>query len=338
MKFWTGRYVDITAKNNMIKRLWLACIMILFVSEAIFCQETNYGPGYQTMIVNNPAFSGSSIDGTMRLSYLNFYPGNNYNFHSVFLSYDSYFQSLHGGAGFYIANDYIGGIVNDLRGGLSYSYFLQAGKDLFIYAGLSAAFFHRGFNFSDAVFPDQIDQMGNISRPSSELMSNRNPAVFDTGTGFMFIYKRFAGGFAIAHLTQPDLYGGGSQVEQLKRKYLINLIADIDLNKAIGLKIMPTASFEMQDKYLNSAAGATLQANSLSFSTIFIFDNNKNIDVQAGFSFRREKISLFYNYRFNLASANSLVPFSLVHQTGLTVSLHNVEKRIKFNTINAPYM
>lgn len=312
--------------------------MFFIFSEALFCQETNYGPGYQTMIVNNPAFSGSSLDGTVRLSYLNFYPGNNYNFHSVFLSYDSYFQSLHGGAGFYIANDYIGGIVNDLRGGLSYSYFLQAGKDLYINAGLSAAFFHRGFNFSDAVFPDQIDQMGIISRPSSELMANENSTVFDVGTGFMFFYRKLAGGFAIAHLTQPDLDGNGASVEKLKRKYLINLIADIDLKKGSGLKIMPLASFEMQGNYLCSGAGAVLQSNYLSFSSVLMFDNNKNIDVQAGFSFRWEKIGMFYNYRFNLTSANSLVPFSLVHQTGLTFSLHNVEKRIKFSTINAPYM
>ncbi|HBC78139.1 MAG TPA: hypothetical protein DEO60_14880 [Bacteroidales bacterium] len=322
----------------MNKRPGLACIVILLISQALFCQETNYGPGYQTMIVNNPAFSGSSIDGTLRLSYLSFYPGNNYNFHSVYLSYDSYFQSLHGGAGFYISNDYIGGIVNDLRGGVSYSYFLQAGKDLFIYAGLSAAFFHRGFNFSNAVFPDQVDQMGNISRPSSELMSNRNPAVFDTGTGFMFIYKRLAGGFAIAHLTQPDLYGNASPAEKLKRKYLISLIADIDLNRTSGLKIKPLASVELQGNYFNSAAGAVLLTNSLSFSTLFMFDNNKNFDLQAGFSLRWEKIGIFYNYRFNLSSANSFVPFSLVHQTGLTFSLHNVEKRIKFSTINAPYM
>jgi type IX secretion system PorP/SprF family membrane protein len=322
----------------MIERPGLACIIFFILSEALFCQETNYGPGYQTMIVNNPAFSGSGIDGTMRLSYLNYYPGNNYNFHSVFLSYDSYFQSLHGGAGFYIANDYIGGIVNDLRGGLSYSYFLQAGKELFINAGLSAAFFHRGFNFSDAVFPDQIDQMGIISRPSSELMSNETPAVFDVGTGLMFTYRKLAGGFAITHLTQPDLFGNGSSDEKLKRKYLINLIAEFDLNRESGLKIIPLASFEMQGNYICSGAGAVIQSNSLSFSSVFMFDNNRNIDMQTGFSFRREKIGLFYNYRFNLTSANSLVPFSLVHQTGLTFILHNVEKRIKFSTINAPYM
>ncbi len=215
---------------------------------------------------------------------------------------------------------------------------MQAGKDFFISAGLSAAFFHRGFNFSDAVFPDQIDQMGIISRPSSELMVDENPAVFDVATGLMFFYRRLSGGFAITHLTQPDIYGNGSPVEKLKRKYLISLIADIDINKGSGLKIMPLASFELQGNYIWSGAGAVLQSNSLSFSSLFMFDNNKNIDVQAGFSFRWEKIGIFYNYRFNLTSANSLVPFSLVHQTGLTFSLNNVEKRIKFSTINAPYM
>jgi type IX secretion system PorP/SprF family membrane protein len=322
----------------MINHPGLIIIFVVIFSGQLFCQETDYGPGYQTMIVNNPAFAGSSLDGTLRLSYLNFYPGNNYNFHSVFMSYDSYFQSLHGGAGFYIANDYIGGIVNDLRGGLSYSYFLQAGRDLYLSAGLSASFFHRGFNFGDAVFPDQIDQMGVISLPSSEIMSDQNNTVLDLGTGFMFKYRRLSGGFAITHLTQPDLEGNGSSIERLKRKYILNLAGDIDLKKNSGMKILPLASLELQGKYICAGAGAAFEINYLSVSSILLMNNNKNIDVQAGFSFRKESLGLFYNYRFNLGSGNSLMPFSLVHQTGLTFSLNKVEKRIKDRTINLPDM
>lgn len=316
----------------------LICILIFIFSDTLFCQETDYGPGYQTMIVNNPAFAGCGPDATMRLSYLNFYPGNHYDFHSVFVSYDSYFQALHGGAGFYISNDYIGGIVNDLRGGLTYCYFLQAGKELFINAGLTAAFFHRGFNFRNAVFPDQIDPMGGVSFQSSELISNENKTVLDVGTGFLFIYKKLSGGFAITHLSQPDLERDGSNVERLERKYLIHLIANIDLKKESVLKILPLASFELQGKYICAAAGAVLESNYLSFSSVLLINNNRNIDVQTGFSFRKEKLGFFYSYRFNLASGNALLPFSLIHQTGLTFSLHNVEKRIKFGTINVPYM
>ncbi len=52
------------------------------------------GPGFQIIMMNNPAFSGSEGDGILRLSYLNFYPGNNYNLHSVYFSYDSYFPGI----------------------------------------------------------------------------------------------------------------------------------------------------------------------------------------------------------------------------------------------------
>ena len=103
------------------------------------------------LLMDNPALSGSEGDGVLRMSYLNFYPGNSFNLNSVYLSYDSYFPGLHGGTGFYLSEDYLGGILNDLRGGFSYSYFLQAGKDLFINAGLTASFFHRGYNFGNAV-------------------------------------------------------------------------------------------------------------------------------------------------------------------------------------------
>jgi type IX secretion system PorP/SprF family membrane protein len=321
-----------------MNRSGLIFILILIISEPIFCQETNYGPGYQTLLMSNPAFSGSNSDGILRLSYFNFYPGNQYNFHSVYMSYDSYFESLHGGAGFYISNDYIGGIVNDLRTGLSYSYFLQAGRDLYINAGLSASLFHRGFNFSDAVFPDQIDPMGGVSNPSSELIPNENRTVFDVGTGLMFIYKGISGGFAITHLTRPDLNGNGLSDENLDRKYLIHLLVDIELNKTNELRILPLASLELQGKFLSTAAGATLENKFMSVSSILMVNNNKNIDFQAGFSLRMEKITFYYNYRFNILSGYSMMPFSLLHQTGLTFSLNKVEKRIKLRTINIPDM
>ena len=35
----------------------------------------------------------------------------------------------------------------------------SGGKDLFINAGLTASVFHRGYNFGNAVLPDQIDPL-----------------------------------------------------------------------------------------------------------------------------------------------------------------------------------
>jgi len=302
------------------------------------CQETNYGPGYNTILPSNPAYSGIGGDGTLRMSYLNFYPGHNYNFHTFYVSYDSYFQFIHGGAGIYISNDYIGGMVNDLRGGLSYSYFLQAGEDLYISAGLSASVFNRGFNFNKAILPDQIDAMGMVSHSSSENLVNTNRAVLDLGTGVVITMGKWFGSFSISHLAQPDLSGTGSSVDHLMRKYLLNVAGDYGFGKKDMYRIRPAGAVEIQGSFISFYEGAVLETQFLSFNTALFESNNKTVDMQAGFSFKKEKLSIFYNYRFNIRSGSSLLPFSLLHQAGLTFLLNNVEKRMKFKTINLPQL
>ena len=60
------------------------------------------------------------------------------------------------------------------------------------------------------------------------------------------------------------------------------------------------------------------------------------MNIQTGFSIKAGKLSIYYNYRFNIASGNNLMPLSLLHQTGLAFSLNNVDKRKTIKTINFP--
>jgi type IX secretion system PorP/SprF family membrane protein len=325
-------------KSQNLRLPVIIILISIFCAGPSFCQETDYGPGYQTMLINNPALTGNGGTGMLRMSYLNFYPGHGYNFHSVFSSYDSYFSEIHGGAGIYMANDYMGGIINDLRGGVSYSYFLQAEKNLFINAGLSASFYHRGFDFDKAVLPDEIDPFGGISLPSSEILENERRTVFDVGTGVVFIAGKYFGGLSINHLTQPDLGGSASADDNLKRKYFIHLAADYELNRMKHMIFRPLVSAGLQGSYVSASAGAAFEMRYFSASSVFIVDNNGNFDIQAGFSVKRDRLVLFYNYRFNVRSADSLLPFSLAQQAGLAFSLNNVEKRIKVRTINIPLL
>jgi type IX secretion system PorP/SprF family membrane protein len=312
--------------------------LVLFFILPVYClgQDIDPGPGYQFMMMNNPSLAGSAGDGELKLSYNNFYPGNNYNLHSVYLSYDSFFTELHGGAGIYLADDYLGGIINDLRGGISYSYFLQATKDLFINAGLSASIYHRGFNFNNAILPDMIDPVGGVSLPSSETLSLQGKTVFDIGAGFLFIAGKFSGGFSINHLAEPDLSSSGSMNEKLKRKLLVHFSGDLFISQSQNLKIDPLLYFGVQKGYLNGGIGASVESKSLAINALFLGDNSKNLNIQTGFSFTTGRISIYYNYRFNVVSANKLLPLSLLHQTGLAFSLNNVEKRNVIKTINFP--
>jgi type IX secretion system PorP/SprF family membrane protein len=322
----------------MIRSLYLILFLIVSSSLTVYSQETDHGPGFQTVLMHNPAYSGIEGDGKLRLSYMSHYPGNNYNLHSVYASYDSYFPGLHGGAGFYLSDDYLGGIVNDVRGGLSYSYYLQAGKELFINAGLSASVYYRGFNFGGAVFPDQIDPLGGVVYPSSEMVTATGKTAFDLGAGFVMMYRKLFGAFSVSHLAEPDLSDGGSSADRLMRKYNLELAGFVSLNGTGSLRLRPLLFLVVQDDYYSASAGTLFESSYFAANATLMGDNNRNLNLETGFSLSFGQLSLFYNYRFNLSSNNTSMPLSLLHQTGLALRLNKIEKRNDISTINYPKM
>jgi type IX secretion system PorP/SprF family membrane protein len=320
----------------MIKYHLCLLIPALLISLSSYGQESGSGLNYQITMISNPAVTGGEGDGILRLSYQSHYPGNSFNLNTVFLSYDGFFPALHGGAGFFLSDNYLGGIINDLKGGVSYSYYFQAGGDLFFSAGLSASFYHRGYNFGGAVLPDQIDPLGGAVLTSGEVLSVKGRTIFDLGTGFMFMAGKVFGGLSVSHLSEPDLIKNDFSEAKLKRQLLIHVAGDIDLNREKMLKIRPLGKLEVRKGYLSSGAGVVLESNYLSVSAILLADNAENFDVQTGFSIKAGKLIVFYNYRFNIASGNNVLPFTLLHHTGVAFSLNNVEKRKTIKTINFP--
>jgi type IX secretion system PorP/SprF family membrane protein len=299
-------------------------------------QETTYGPGYQTILNTNPSFAGSSGDGMLRLSYLNFYPGNSYDLHSFFISYDTYIPQVHGGCGFYISNDYIGGIVNDIRGGFSYSYHLQAGKDFFINAGLNASVWHRGFSSNNVVLPDQIDPLGGVSIPTSDIIDFSGHTIFDIGAGMLFTAGRYLGDLSVSHIARPDLAGMGSDEGRVNRKVTLHLSGTFVISSTTGLKATPVVYGEMQGGSYIIGAGSTFGWDSFSVNAVVLTNSAEDIDLQTGFSFSAGPFYLFYNYAINAVSGNSMLPASLLHHAGLALSLNNVDKRKIIKTINFP--
>lgn len=314
------------------------CKFFLFfsLSGTLFCQDAGYGNDYHLTMNSNPAITGIEGDGYLRLSYINYYPGNAFNLHSAYLSYDGYFPSLHGGAGIYISNDYLGGIVNDLKGGLSYTYFFQAGRDIYFSSGLSASFYHRGYSMAGAILPDQIDPLRGAVHPAGEILTRQGRTIFDLSTGFMFFSGRFYGGLSVNHLAKPDLYESDFSDSKLNRNLFIHIAGDFDLNREKNLKIRSLGMFSIEKDYFSGAAGIVLESNYLAVNLLLYGDKMKNLDSQAGFSVNAGRIVLYYNYLFNVISGENLLPFSLSHHTGIAFRLNNVDKRKAVKTINFP--
>jgi type IX secretion system PorP/SprF family membrane protein len=321
---------------QMTKRLTVFSIILIIAGASLEGQEISWGPDYQTILQINPAFTGSEGDGNLRLAYLNFYPGNNYNLNSVYVSYDSYVSAAHGGAGFYLADDYLGGIINDLRGGLAYAYHFQAGRDMFISAGLSASCYYRGFNNSKIILPDQIDPLNGVSLPSGEQIAERGRAVFDLGTGIMLIRGRIIGGLSVIHLATPDLSGTGLESDRMKRRLNLNLSARFDIDQTREIFAIPLFYGELEGSNITAGIGSTIESNAFSLSTVFIANTSKSIDLQAGCSVKTGILILFYKYKFNITSETKSLPASLLHQAGIAISLNYVDKRKVIKTINFP--
>jgi len=320
----------------MVRHSGFTVLLAFLITFSVVGQETTYGPGYQTIMNTNPAFAGSSGDGMMRLSYLNFYPGNSYDLHSFFLSYDSYIPLVHGGGGLFVSNDYIGGIVNDVRGGFSYSYHLQAGKDMFINAGLSASLWHRGFSSSNVVLPDQIDPLGGISLPTSDVIDFRGHTIFDIGAGVLLTAGRYLGDLSVGHIARPDLAGMGSDDGRVDRKVTLHFSGTFVISRTSGLKATPVFFGETQGGNYIAGAGSTLGWDSFSINAVVMTNSAEDIDLQTGFSFNAGPVYLFYNYSFNAVTGNSMLPASLLHHAGLALSLNIVDKRKIIKTINFP--
>jgi hypothetical protein len=87
---------------------------------------------------------------------------------------------------------------------------------------------------------------------------------------------------------------------------------------------------------VNGDAGAAIASKYMTINAMLLGDSGKNLNIQTGFSFNIGRMTIYYNYRFNAITGNTMMPLSLLHQTGLAFSLNNVEKRNGIKAINFP--
>lgn len=138
------------------------------------------------------------------------------------------------------------------------------------------------------------------------------------------------------HIAQPDLAYSGMQKEEIKRKLYVHLCGDLPLGKSRKVFARPITYFSYQDDFIQSGGGLSIENEHLAINVIGMGDNSGNINLQTGFSFTAGIVSFNYTYRFNVVSGNSLLPMSLLHQTGLAFSLYDVDKRKDIKTIKFP--
>jgi type IX secretion system PorP/SprF family membrane protein len=318
---------------------------LLLCPAAVSGQDTWYGSVSGMHFMYNPAYAGATGNSVMNLSAFSFLPAGGFGLRSVYASADSYFPSLHGGAGIWMSDDMTGEVMNDFRAGASYAYHLRAGRDLFFNAGLTASLIWRGIRSGSIILPEDIDPFRGITGGSSDYAGPGNIARFDLGVGVSFATGPWYGGVSVMHLARPQL--GDDQQEHNRLGRLINLTAGTSFSPNDGkLTVGPYTTVTVQGSYLTLHAGAEAGYGDLLFGLSawhsFTVEGKEYyggftaVQPAAGWSAGSVKIILSYSYA--IAGNNFAFGGTAIVRAGLSLAFNNVEKRRVIHIIKLPLL
>lgn len=310
----------------------LTSFLLLIMTVCLL--QGQYVSGFAAGNGKNPSFAGIEGDGSLRLAYQSFFPGGGYELNSYKLSYDVFIEPLHGGVGVAVSSDHSGGLLTDSRIKLAWSYHLRATRELYIFAGMSAGLIHRSFNSSRLVFPDQIDPVNGVILTGGETVNYPSSLFYDMGAGLTVLYRTSFFSFDASHLFRPDLSRSGVDGADLPRIFTLQAFSRQNLGKD-EFYLVPYAELVSGGGDYMLAAGGALEYNSLGFSTLWMKSAAGNA-IQASCSMKMERLTLNYSFRFRAGAGEPGVPFGLMHQAGIRLSLNIVDKRDLIKAINLP--
>jgi type IX secretion system PorP/SprF family membrane protein len=311
-----------------------AAVVIVFSGLTISGQDTWYGTMSGMHFMYNPAYTGLSGAPVLQLSCYTFLPGNGFGLQSVYGSFDSFFQSLHGGAGIWLCDDILGDIMNDFRGGASYAYHLRAGNDLFFNAGLTASVVHRGIRRGSIILPDDIDPFSGTS-PSSGYIEDGNITLFDLGTGLTFSRGPWYGGISVMHLTQPWLSDDQSSNNRLRRLYTLSAGASFALTKS-KIILNPSVAFLAQADSYTVYLGTEAVFRSLMCGAALWHESSGFLSAEPSIGWDMGSAKLLLSYSYVLTGGDAAFNGNAIVKAALSVSFNNVEKSRAVHIIKLP--
>jgi type IX secretion system PorP/SprF family membrane protein len=277
----------------MTRRLAVILLFTIpFVTGEIFAQDPAFSQFYANPLYLNPALAGVTLNPRLIANYRNQWPGMGKAFNTYNFSYDQYVGFLHGGVGLLVTADRAGGgTLNTTMISLSYAYKFNITSRLQASGAIRVGLYQRSLNW------DKLQFASSSSEPPPEFTTNLVP---DFSAGIFMAYDEFIyGGFAMDHLTQPNIGFSSSTNDQLYMKYTAHIGSVINLNK-------------------NGGADGDRE-----------FSLSPNILYQQQFQFHQLNIGLYLTidpfvgglwFRHNFENADALIPMLGFHYKGLRVA------------------
>jgi type IX secretion system PorP/SprF family membrane protein len=310
-------------------------LALVFYTLTLSGQDTWYGTMSGMHFMYNPAYTGSSGLPVMNISCYSFLPGNNFALRSGYASFDTYLPGLHGGTGLWLSDDMLGEIINDFRAGASYAYHLQAGRDLFFNAGLTASVVHRGIKTGAVILPGDIDPFNGFQGTHSEYITDGAVTAFDIGTGITFAKGPWYGGVSVMHLTQPWLSESRQNNDRIRRLYTVSAGTSFS-NRKGEFSLSPSVTLLAQADNVIIYLGTEALYRSLMGGVGFWHAASGFTAAEPSLGWDAGSAKIILSYSYVLAGGDTAIKGTAIVKAGLTICFNNVEKSRAIHIIKLP--
>ena len=168
-------------------------------------QDFQFSQYHESPLYLNPAFTGLGKMHRIALNSRIQWPSLPRAYVTNALAYDYNLDYLSSGFGLMLTRDVAGsGNLGNTNASFLYSYRVALGKKLVLSTGMQFAYNFTGLNQNGLTLGDQLLDNRGVSF-DSELSNIQNIQFFDFSGGMLLYSQMLWGGFAVHHITQPEM-------------------------------------------------------------------------------------------------------------------------------------
>lgn len=316
----------------MLKRLVLVLfgVISLIDGAVLFAQDPQFTQFYANPLYLNPAMAGTARCPRFCLNYRNQWPAISGNYVTYSASYDQHVDALGGGIGILVTNDRAGrGILNTTNAALMYSYQLNVSRKFTLKFGLQAAYFQKSIDWSRLTFGDMIDERRGFIYDTKEVPGKNSKGGADFAAGVFGYTKRFYGGFAAHHITQPD--EGLLTTSKLPLKITGHFGALLPVgDKSKEIYISPNIIYQRQQNFQQLNLGLYVSKGSIVGG---LYYRNQDAFIML-LGFQQQFFRIGYSYDVTVSKLTNATAGS--HEISFSIVLECRAKKKKFRTVNCP--
>ncbi|MCB0738204.1 MAG: type IX secretion system membrane protein PorP/SprF [Bacteroidetes bacterium] len=295
-------------------------------------QDAHFSQFYANPMYLNPAFAGSAGGARYALNSRYQWPtaaGGDFQTYTV--SYDQHFDAIGGGLGGQVFYDRAGdGNLSVTSAMAAYSYQLNLSDEFAIKAGIQMGVVQMAVDWNKFVFPDQIHPRYGITRATQETFGDAATKLQpDFAAGAIAYTDKYYGGFAVHHITQPNLSFLGNSNSLWPTKVTVHAGMMIPLDKGSR---NPTTFVSPNILYLRQANFTQVTFGGYFIKEHFIVgmmyrQTDPNSDaIMAMVGAKIDAVKIGYSYDISVSDVRAAAAGS--HEISLNIELP-IRKRVK---------